>query len=173
MSPHDEACCTAADYDGFTVYLCDREPAGQCVAPASDASGCGQAAGEQSCPDPNAGAALALLGHGSGEACSAAEGGAAGRGASSADPRDPGSGAEPGAPGGDTAGGAERVLRRASSTTRYAAASDMFSGASEAARDDDATARLIRRHAVRLAELNCRGAGAVKGSAGGRECSVM
>ena len=150
------------------MYLGEREPAGQCAYPAADRAGRGEAAGEQSCPAPDAGAALALPGHDSGDACGAAAGAAAGRGVSTADPRDPGSGAEPG---GGAAGGAQRVFRRASSSARYAAASDMFSGASAAAGDDAATVHLIRRHAARLAELNRRGAG--EGGAGGRECSVM
>ena len=159
--------CTA-DYDGFTVYLSQREPAGQCAAPAAEMAGPGAAAGEQSCPAPDAGAALALPGHDSGHACSAVAGAAAGQGVSSADPRDPGLGAEPGE---GAARGAQRAFRRASSSARYAAASDMFSGASAAARDDTATVHLIRRHAARLAELNRRGAG--EGGASGRECSVM
>lgn len=142
--------CTA-DYDGFTVYLGEREPAGQSAAPAAAMAGRSEAAGEQSCPAPGAGAALALPGHDSGDACAAAEGAAAGEGVSSGDPRDPGSGAEPG---GGAAGAAQRAFRRASSSAR-----------------DAATANLIRRHAARLAELNRRGAG--EGGAGGRECSVM
>ena len=150
------------------MYLGEREPAGQCAAQAAETAGPGDAAGEQSCPAPDAGAALALPGHNSGDACSAAEGGPAGQGVSSADPRDPGSGAEPG---GGAAGGAQGVFRRASSSARYAAASDMFMGASAAAQDDAAIAHLIRRHAARLAELNRRGAG--EGGASGRECSVM
>ena len=109
-------------------------------------------------------AALALPKHDSSDPCGAAAGAAAGQGVTSADPRDPGSGAEPG---GALAGGVQRALRRASSA-RHEAASDMFTGASAAARDDAATAHLIKRHAARLAELNRRGAG--DGGAGGREC---
>ena len=90
--------CTAADYDGFTVYLGEREPARQFAAPAAHTAGRGEPAGEQSCPAPDAGAALALPGHGSVDTCSAAEGAAAGQGAIPGDPRDPGSGAELGQP---------------------------------------------------------------------------
>ena len=188
------AAASYPDYDGFTVYLSERDgaPGGarQCAAPTAAGATAGSGAG-QSCSARDAGGvALGDPAEASEGVCFAAgELGeqrlSAGQPGSSQGPGREAAGAgegagsqclrtEVGGGGADEAAAAAagRLVKRASSGGKYTAALSMFAGEADAGRGGDTeTARLIRRHAAQLRELNKRGH--AEAEASGRECSLM